>query len=347
MGTRTSWIVVLIASLVGALGPGVLAAPAQAGSAQADRHRPSLPPGPTTGRASRPKAHPSPVVIVHGTFGDSKSLLDRLSWSMHTAGYCVFALDYGNRATGPIERSAEQLRDFVSRVLTATGAAKVSMVGHSQGGMMPRYYIKFLGGADNVDDLVGLAPSNHGTSNPLLLTPGLEYLCPACLQQKTGSEFLRNLNADDETPGPVSYTNIVTRYDEVVLPYTSGYLAGDNNTNIEAPGQVPGRPGRPSVHPDGRTGHPAGARRARSRRAGRSGVPALLRAVIDRWAASRHSFRDETRLPAAQRSLQMHTIPSVSRQRHSARSGSSSVAVAPRSSLPTSSASTGSRSRSG
>ena len=141
---------------------------------------------------------------MHGTFGDSKSLLDRLSWSMHRAGYCVFALDYGNRATGPIENSAQQLKDFVSRVLTATGAAKVSMVGHSQGGMMPRYYIKFLGGADKVDDLVGLAPSNHGTSNPLLLTPGLESYCPACLQQKTGSAFLRNLNADDETPGPVA-----------------------------------------------------------------------------------------------------------------------------------------------
>ncbi len=64
------------------------------------------------------------------------------------------------------------------------------MVGHSQGGMMPRYYLKFLGGASKVDDLVGLAPSNHGTSNPLLLTPGLNYLCPSCLQQKTGSTFL-------------------------------------------------------------------------------------------------------------------------------------------------------------
>ena len=171
-------------------------------------------------------------MIVHGTFGDSKSLLDRLSWSCTRAGYCVFALDYGNRATGPIEDSAAQLRTFVDRVLAATGAAKVSMVGHSQGGMMPRYYIKFLGGASKVDDLVGLAPSNHGTSNPLLLTPGLGYLCPACLQQKTGSAFLRNLNAGDETPGPVSYTNIVTRYDEVVLPYTSGYLTGPNTTNI-------------------------------------------------------------------------------------------------------------------
>jgi triacylglycerol lipase len=178
------------------------------------------------------KAHPYPVVIVHGTFGDSQNLLRRLTRSVHSAGYCVFALDYGNRATGPIEGSAAQLDAFVDKVLTATGAPKVSMVGHSQGGMMPRYYIKFLGGASKVDDLVGLAPANHGTSNPLLLTPGLAYLCPSCLQQKTGSAFLGRLNADDETPGPVSYTNIVTRYDEVVIPHTSGFLAGPRTTNV-------------------------------------------------------------------------------------------------------------------
>lgn len=178
------------------------------------------------------KARPQPVVLVHGTFGDSRNLLQRLSWRLRTAGYCVFAIDYGNRATGPIQDSAAQLRTFVDKVLRATGAAKVSMVGHSQGGMMPRYYIKFLGGARKVDDLVGLAPSNHGTSNPLLLLPGAGVTCQACLQQKTGSSFLRRLNAGDETPGPVSYTNIVTKYDEVVLPYTSGYLRGRRTTNI-------------------------------------------------------------------------------------------------------------------
>ena len=234
MGTRTSWIVVLAASLVGALGPGV-AAPAQA----ADRP-PTIPAAGANDWSCKPtEAHPSPVVLVHGTFGDSKSLLDRLSWRIHRDGYCVFALDYGNRATGPIERSAEQLSDFVSRVLSATGAEKVSMVGHSQGGMMPRYYIKYLGGAGKVDDLVGLAPSNHGTSNPLLLTPGLGYLCPSCLQQKTGSAFLRRLNSGDETPGAVSYTNIVTRYDEVVLPHTSGYLAGPRSTNVRLQDKCP------------------------------------------------------------------------------------------------------------
>jgi triacylglycerol lipase len=232
MGTRATRFTVALALLLAVCLS--TTAPARAASP------PTLPAAGANDWSCTPTtAHPSPVVIVHGTFGDSKSLLDRLSWSLHSAGYCVFALDYGNRATGPIEKSAEQLKTFVDQVLAATGAARVSMVGHSQGGMMPRYYLKFLGGASKVDDLVGLAPSNHGTSNPLLLTPGLGYLCPSCLQQKTGSSFLGKLNGGDETPGNVSYTNIVTRNDEVVLPYTSGYLTGDRTTNIRLQSKCP------------------------------------------------------------------------------------------------------------
>jgi triacylglycerol esterase/lipase EstA (alpha/beta hydrolase family) len=178
---------------------------------------------------------PEPVVIVHGTFGDRKSLLDDLSAAMVGEGFCVFSLDYGNRGTEDIRKSARQLKRFVAKVLDATGAAKVSMVGHSQGGMMPRYYIRFLGGKGYVDDLVGLSPSNHGTSVTGSGSPGSATggFCTACTQQAAGSPFLTRLNAGDETPGEVSYTQITTRYDEVVVPYTSAYLAeGPRTTNV-------------------------------------------------------------------------------------------------------------------
>ena len=108
------------------------------------------------------------------------------------------------------------------------------MVGHSQGGLMPRYYIKYLGGARYVDDLIGLAPSHHGTTviNAQMFDgqDGSAYSCTACAQQVAGSSFLTALNAGDETPGAVDYTNIVTRYDEVVVPFTSGYLEGGRDT---------------------------------------------------------------------------------------------------------------------
>ena len=194
------------------------------------------PPGANNWSCQATKKRPTPVILVHGTFGDRKNLLEGLSAAISEAGFCVYSLDYGNRGTGGIAKSARQLRTFTNRVLRSTGAEKVSMVGHSQGGMMPRYYIKFLGGKKKVDDLVGIAPSNHGTavtgdSNPISdLALGL--LCKACLQQSAGSPFLRRLNRGDETPGNVSYTQITTRYDQVVVPHTSGYLKRNGRGRI-------------------------------------------------------------------------------------------------------------------
>lgn len=225
---------------------GGIAAPAPASAVSLDGPAPTegQPPGSTYPAMDRdpvgandwtclPTAErPHPAVIVHGTFGDRASLLDRLSWSLKQDGYCVFSLDYGNRATGPIEESAAQLDGFVDEVLAATGAARVSIVGHSQGGMMPRYYIKYLGGDGLVEDLVGLAPSNHGTQVSGDGGSGDTQGCPACDQQSAGSEFLEDLNNPDETPGAVDYTQVVTSYDEVVVPYTSGFLVGERSTNI-------------------------------------------------------------------------------------------------------------------
>jgi triacylglycerol esterase/lipase EstA (alpha/beta hydrolase family) len=192
-------------------------------------------------------AHPYPVVLVHGTFGDMTDSWQALSPLLANAGYCVFALNYGGaagnpiQATGDIPTSAAQLASFVSRVLAATGAPQVDIVGHSQGGMMPRWYLKFLGGASLVHTLVGLAPSNHGTTVDGLATltassPGfgsaLDAFCVACTQQLAGSSFLATLNAGGDTvPGP-TYTVIETKDDEVVTPYTSAFLTGPAVTNI-------------------------------------------------------------------------------------------------------------------
>ena len=207
----------------------------------------SSPPG-SNNFACRPSAaHPFPVVLVHGTFADMTDSWQALSPLLANAGYCVFALNYGGspgnpiQAYGDIPTSAAQLADFVKRVLSATGASQVDIVGHSQGGMMPRYYIDFLGGYNKVNTLVGLAPSNHGT-NLFGLTalvgaiPGggafLSAGCPACTQQLTGSKFLYDLNAGGDAIYGVNYTVIETRYDEVVTPYTSAFLTGPEVHNI-------------------------------------------------------------------------------------------------------------------
>jgi triacylglycerol lipase len=186
-----------------------------------------------------PPQHPEPVVLIPGTF-------DATSWQLigpqlADLGYCVYTFAYGNDETGNIPTSAHELAAFVSNLLARTGARRVDIVGHSEGGMMPRYYIKFLGGADTVSKLVALAPSNHGTLNPATFGGALAG-CLACAQQQTGSSFLTTLNAGDQTPPPVNYTVIETIYDEVVIPYTSAFLIGPASrvTNITLQQRCPG-----------------------------------------------------------------------------------------------------------
>ena len=155
-------------------------------------------------------------------------------------GYCVSEITYGDNETGSIAASARQLATFVNRLLARTGASRVSIVGHSEGGMMPRYYIKFLGGAAKVAKLVALAPSNHGTLNPSTFGGELTG-CVACAQQQTGSSFLATLNSGVEAPPPVDYTVIETIDDEVVIPYTSAFLSGPASrvTNVTLQDRCP------------------------------------------------------------------------------------------------------------
>ncbi|MFD8004863.1 esterase/lipase family protein [Streptomyces mirabilis] len=192
--------------------------------------------------------HPRPVVLVHGTFANSVDNWLAFAPYLVDRGYCVFSLDYGQlpgvplfNALGPIDKSAEQLQVFVDKVLTATGAAKADLVGHSQGGLMPRYYLKFLGGAAKVNTFVGVAPDNHGTTldgltNLLPYFPGAEDLLsaatPALADQIVGSAFLTKLNAGGDTVQGVHYTVIATKYDEVVTPYRSQFLTGSDVHNV-------------------------------------------------------------------------------------------------------------------
>ena len=231
----------------------VLLMPAWPSSAAAEES----PPGANDFACEPSKAHPRPVVLVHG-LGSSMSQ----NWAYHSprlagAGYCVFALTYGHdeRTMGwPIrpggiiamEESSKELKAFVNRVLRKTGARKIDLVGHSEGTVMPRYYLERRGGAKNVKRFVALTPLWRGTEfggAAILrdfgaalglsdaLTETVAGFCASCPQFLRGSDYLNDLNADGEKVPGIRHTNIVTRYDELVIPFTSG-LMSDGGKNI-------------------------------------------------------------------------------------------------------------------
>ncbi|WP_260479338.1 lipase family protein [Kibdelosporangium aridum] len=228
-------------------------------AAEAQLTRPgSAPPGANNWSCTPSAAHPDPVVLVHGASANMTANWQTISPLLANNGYCVFALTYGvpagtpfplNQIGGrnPMEQSAAELSSFVDRVLAATGAGKVDIVGHSEGSLMPNYYVKFLGGAAKVSDYVGLTPLWNGSNVANLanfyalaravgLGPVIDSLVdiifPAARQFLRGSDFLTKLAEGGVAHPGVRYTTIMTKYDEAVVPYSSGYLRTPNATDV-------------------------------------------------------------------------------------------------------------------
>ncbi len=79
--------------------------------------------------------------------------------------------------------------------MNAVSGQKVDVLGHSQGGMVPRWALRFWPDTrPMVDDLVGMAPSNHGTDTAGTCSAG-SGCAQAFWQQRAGSEFIKALNS--------------------------------------------------------------------------------------------------------------------------------------------------------
>jgi pimeloyl-ACP methyl ester carboxylesterase len=207
----------------------------------------------------RPSAdHPDPVVLLHGFLSSMTDAWQTAAPLLHNRGYCVFALTYGTDPSvdpsgsigglARIQDSSHELAAFVSRVLGATGASKVDLVGWSEGGWLGRQYIQFDGGDRTVRRYVGLAPAN-GPTNVSQLVFALSRQSPAfdqfralvasavgklvpLAEQAADPDLFAQLNVGGGTSANVTYTNIATDYDELVPPSSAFIPRGAHVTDI-------------------------------------------------------------------------------------------------------------------
>jgi triacylglycerol esterase/lipase EstA (alpha/beta hydrolase family) len=203
--------------------------------------------------------HSLPVVLVHGTAANAQINWNAMAPTLKSEGYCLFAPTFGILPTAtnwPLDSvgglasmydSAAQVGEFVDNVLAATKTDKVDMVAHSEGTLVGGYYVKLLGGAEVVDKFIALTPvwkgnEAHGAGIALDLATQLgtkdqmlefwDPVAPALLQMAKGSDFMNEITEGGPYAPGVKYTNIMTRYDDMVMPYTAGYIEAPNATNI-------------------------------------------------------------------------------------------------------------------
>ncbi|KAF9194893.1 hypothetical protein BGZ51_007113 [Haplosporangium sp. Z 767] len=150
-----------------------------------------------------------------------------------------------------IRDSAKELDEFVTTVLSASGAKNVELIGHSEGTVVARWYVKFLDRHQKVNSVISVSPVGKGSSLQGLvdairafgieksLVALVQQYCVACTQLVEGSELMQELYADGHgiVPG-VRYLNIATRKDQIVTPFTNGltnFIAMQRHTPHDSP----------------------------------------------------------------------------------------------------------------
>ncbi|MFI9640035.1 lipase family alpha/beta hydrolase [Micromonospora sp. NPDC051925] len=183
--------------------------------------------------SARVAATANPVIVVGGLVGVAIAY-EPIAARLRADGFRVYVYQLPGLGFGDITESARAFATYVDQVRAATGAARVDVVGHSEGGLVARWYAKFLGGTDRIGRYVSLGSPQQGTYVANILAfVGLGSCVGiiACQQMSIGSDFLTDLNAGDDTPGAVRWTTIRTNQDELVRPVDNAILA-DGATNV-------------------------------------------------------------------------------------------------------------------
>jgi triacylglycerol esterase/lipase EstA (alpha/beta hydrolase family) len=207
-------------------------------------------------------AHPEPVVLLHGLGATYYEDLNVLQNHLVEQGYCTFSLTYGSPAgfpvvggLAPIADSATQIARYIKRVVSATGAPKVDIVGHSEGAFQSLYVTKTQGIAERIGKVVAIAPPTHGTSFAGLIN--LAYAlgirsqvgqalhafgCPACDDLTTGGAAVAKLDDGPIAQPGVDYTVITSRTDELVTPPEKSFIREPGVRNAYVQDSCPSDP---------------------------------------------------------------------------------------------------------
>ncbi|CAG8971952.1 hypothetical protein HYALB_00003288 [Hymenoscyphus albidus] len=190
--------------------------------------------------------HTNPVIIIHALLSNPDVDLNLFQEDLKSKGYCTFTTIYGNHkhlapwigGLTSVRESSETLSDFILEVIQKTGASKVDLVGHSEGGVMALYVpMTHPEAAAKVERIVSLGPAVHGalyygltnlwykngdfsreTASAVLHFLG----CAACDDMATGGEIYNDFKDSKRiVPEGIKATIIMSTKDTLVAPDAS------------------------------------------------------------------------------------------------------------------------------
>lgn len=175
------------------------------------------------------KNEKNPVLLLHGYIMSPLSAWPIMWARLRLDGHKCYTMFLKGIGLRDIRFSAEKTRKKVEKILARTGAKKIDLIGHSEGGMVARYYIQRFGGDKYVERCITLGTPHGGTFETIIvvLTTAGRQLLPL-------SSLIRDLNKNG-IPKEVKWTSIYSIYDECVIPWWSAHLFGAENKLIYWP----------------------------------------------------------------------------------------------------------------
>jgi triacylglycerol lipase len=154
------------------------------------------------------------MLLVHG-FLATPRVVGWLGGQLGRLGYCPHGVHlgglFGHFNARPVEELAAVVAERVEQLTREHGCERIDLVGHSEGGLIGRYYVQKLEGARRVRHLVTLGTPHRGTrwaySGRLV-----RHVLPSLRQMAPGSPLLRDL-ADETFPASVRLTSMYSQRD--------------------------------------------------------------------------------------------------------------------------------------
>jgi triacylglycerol esterase/lipase EstA (alpha/beta hydrolase family) len=183
---------------------------------------------------------PRPVLLLHGFLG-TRRVLDVFERRLRRDGYCVWSIHLGGLFdaynTRGIEECAEKVREKVERLYSRYQLGPLSIIGHSKGGLIGRYYVKRLGGDRRVRNLITLGTPHNGTPTAYIGCATVGLVAKSVWQMTPMSPFIRRLKIG-AFPRNVRFVSIYSKLDRA-SPFPCCILEDNqagNLFNIEVPG---------------------------------------------------------------------------------------------------------------
>lgn len=180
-----------------------------------------------------------PVLLLPG-FMATRRGLTVLERRLRRDGYGVFSLNLGGLLgtfnTRSIEETGLLVREKVERLYRKYDLGPLTIIGHSKGGLIGRYYVKRLGGHERCAALVTLGTPHHGTPTAYWGAALTGLFAPSIWQLMPMSPFIRRLK-EGEFPKHVHFASIYSKGDQVV-PFPVGMIEDHglpNLVNIDVP----------------------------------------------------------------------------------------------------------------